>query len=117
MALIQDKQTCTWGMACHLAALAKYIGIPFGNIAGPLIIWFIKRGESPFVDEHGKESLNFQISLTIYGIIAAIFWFVPMGYLLAIALVVADIVLIIKATAAANRGEAYRYPFTIRFIK
>ena len=87
MGAIPDKQICTWGMACHLAGLTKYIGIPFGNIAGPLIIWLIKKNASPFVDDNGKESLNFQISLTIYGIVAA------------------------------NKGVPYRYPFTIRFIR
>jgi len=56
-----------WAMGCHLAVLAVYMGIPFGNILGPLIIWLVKKDEFPLVDEQGKESLNFQISMLIYG--------------------------------------------------
>lgn len=55
-----------WGMYCHLAALAGVIFVAVGNILGPLIIWLMKKDEFPFVNSEGKESLNFQISITIY---------------------------------------------------
>ena len=60
------KADYTTGMLCHLLSLTLLIGVPLGNILGPLIIWLIKRDEDPFVDLCGKESLNFQISMTIY---------------------------------------------------
>ncbi|MFV1964993.1 MAG: DUF4870 domain-containing protein, partial [Pirellulaceae bacterium] len=60
-----------WAMFAHLAALSGYIGIPFGNIIGPLIVWMIKKDESSFVDDQGKESLNFQISMLIWIAISA----------------------------------------------
>ena len=59
-------------MLCHLSAFAGFTGIPFGTILGLLVIWLLKREESPFIDTHGKEALNFQISVIIYGIISAI---------------------------------------------
>lgn len=67
-----EKQARTWGMLCHLTALCCWVGVPFGNIVGPLIVWLIKKDETPLVDEQGKESLNFQISISIYAIVAAI---------------------------------------------
>jgi uncharacterized Tic20 family protein len=111
-----SKDATTWGMLCHLIALAGFI-IPFGNIVGPLVIWLIKREEFPFVDDQGKEAINFQISITIYMIISAILIVVVIGILLMIALGVFAIVMIIIATMKANSGEKYRYPLTIRLIK
>ncbi|MDY6852424.1 MAG: DUF4870 domain-containing protein [Thermodesulfobacteriota bacterium] len=104
-------------MLCHLSALAGFIGIPFGNIIGPLIIWLIKKNDFPFVNEQGKEALNFQISLTIYGIIAALLIFVVIGIFLLIGLGIFGLIMVIIASIKANQGESYRYPITIRIIK
>lgn len=112
-----DKDSRTFGMLCHLLALTTYIGIPFGNILGPLVIWLLKRETSPFVDDQGKEALNFNISMTIYGFICAVLIFVLIGIFLLIILGIAHVILTILAAVKANNGEAYRYPFTIRFIK
>ncbi len=111
------KQTHTWGMLCHLTALSTYVGIPFGHIVGPLVIWLIKKDEFSFVDDQGKESLNFGISMSLYAIIAGILCFILIGFILLFALVAAHIVLVIMATVKASHGERYRYPFTIRLIK
>ena len=111
-----SKDANTWGMLCHLIAFAGFV-IPFGNIIGPLVIWLIKKDQYEFVDDQGKESLNFQISMTIYFIISAILTIIIIGTLLLIALSIFDIVMIIIATIKANGGEKYRYPLTIRFIK
>jgi uncharacterized Tic20 family protein len=105
----------TWAMFCHLAAFAGYI-IPFGHIVGPLVLWLIRREQFPMVDEHGKESLNFQITMTICAIVSAILVFVVIGVVLLLALAVFDIVMIIMGTLAANSGKPFRYPLTIRFI-
>jgi uncharacterized Tic20 family protein len=53
-----DKDARLWGMFCHLIAFSGYV-VPFGSVLGPLIIWLIKKDEMPFVDDQGKESLNF----------------------------------------------------------
>ncbi len=124
-----DKSSATptqehlWPMLCHLSALAGLI-IPFGNIIGPLVVWLVKKDEMPIVNEYGKESLNFQISMSIYmigaGIVATLLTFIAIGVLLfpLIGLVgLADLVLVIIASMQANKGIAYSYPVTIRFIK
>jgi uncharacterized Tic20 family protein len=112
-----DKQDRTWAMFCHLTSLSACIGIPFGNIIGPLVVWLIKKDEFAIVDEHGKESLNFQISLSIYSIISFFLCFAFIGFVLLPAILIAGLVFIIIATLKANKGEPYRYPLTIRFIK
>ena len=111
------KKEITWATLCHVAALSLYVGIPFGHIIIPLVIWLIKKNESPFVDEQGKESLNFQISMTIYGIIAGLLCYLIIGFALLPVLLITHIALIITAIIKTNKGESYRYPFTIRIIK
>ena len=113
----KEKDSRLWGMLCHLSALSAFLGIPFAHILGPLIVWLIKKDEFPFVDDQGKESLNFQISMTAYGVVVFILCFVFVGFLLLPILVVVELILVIVASVSANRGETYRYPFTIRFIK
>jgi uncharacterized protein len=105
----------TWDVLCHISALAGFI-VPFGNILGPLIIWLIKKNEVPSVDAHGKESLNFQISVTIYMAVAAILMLVLIGFVLVIVVAIAAIVLVVIAAVKASSGELYRYPLTIRFL-
>lgn len=107
----------TWGMLCHLLALSTFLGIPFGNIIGPLIMWMMKKDHSGFVDEQGKESLNFQISMTIYAIIGAILIIVGIGFVILIGLFIFNLIFVIKASIASSNGEAYIYPFAFRFIK
>ena len=111
----QDERM--WAMLCHLTALVGYIGIPFGHIIGPLVVWLIKKDQMPFVDDQGKESLNFQISITIYAAICLLLILVAIGIPLLITLFVINLVMVIIAAVNANKGVAYRYPFTIRLIK
>ena len=115
MAKMDQKQERTWGMLCHLSALGVFV-FPLGNVIGPLIIWLIKKDESPFVDDQGKESLNFQISFTIYCAISVILIVVVIGIILLIALGIGFLILVIIASIKANEGEEYRYPLTLRLI-
>ena len=98
------------GMLCHLLGL-------FTCFVGPLIIWLIKKDEDPFVDNQGKEALNFQITVGIAFIVSGLLAFVCVGLFLGIAVGIADLVFCIVAAAKANSGQAYRYPVSIRFIK
>ena len=111
-----DQDSRTWGMMCHLASLAGYV-VPFGNVIGPLVAWQIKKDASDFVDYHGKESLNFQITVTIAMIVAIPLIFVVIGILMLIVIPIAALVLVIIAAVKASNGELYRYPLTIRLIK
>lgn len=111
-----DKDERLWGMLCHLLSFSGYI-IPFGSVLGPLIIWMIKKDEMPFVDDQGKESLNFQLTMLIAVIISAILCFVLIGFLLLGVVLIFQIVVVIMASIKANDGVKYRYPYTIRFLK
>lgn len=110
------KDDRTFGMLCHLTALVGCI-IPLGNILGPLVIWLIKKDQSAFVNDQGKESLNFQISIAIYGIVSAILIIVLIGILTSIVIGIFWLIMVIMASVKANDGIAYRYPLTIRFLK
>jgi hypothetical protein len=107
----------TWGMLCHLAALVGFIGIPFGNIVGPLVVWLIKKEGSRFVDANGKEALNFQITVAIAALICIPLMLIIIGFFLLAAVGIFDLVMIIMAAVKTNQGIAYRYPVAIRFIK
>ncbi len=105
-----------WGMFCHLAALAGIFIPVAGNILGPLIIWLIKRDEFPFVNDQGKESLNFQISFLIYSAVAGVLTLLLIGFVLLATIGIFCLIMIILASVKANEGVPYRYPLCIRFI-
>jgi uncharacterized Tic20 family protein len=112
-----NKEELNWAMACHLAALSGFV-IPFGNIIGPLIIWLIKKDTMPLVNQHGKESLNFQITVLIAVVISLILMFVLIGILLLVVVGIGALVLTIMAAVKVANGQTdYRYPWTLRLIK
>lgn len=113
-----EKGERQWAMACHLAALAGYL-MPYlaANFLAPLILWLFKREEGPFVDEQGKESLNFQLSLLVYAFVCGLLFFVGIGVLLVVPLLVFGFVCPIIGAVKASDGISYRYPLCIRFIK
>jgi len=102
---------------CHASALLGLFFHFLGHIFGPLVVWLIKRGDSPEIDAHGKESLNFQISMLIYDVIAFILFIVFIGIPILIALWILNTVLVIIASIRASEGKFFRYPMTIRLIK
>jgi uncharacterized Tic20 family protein len=111
-----SSQTRTWSVLCHASALLGLFMHFLGHLLGPLIVWLIKRGDSAEIDAHGKESLNFQLSMLIYDCIAGILCLIVIGIPLLIALWIANTVLVIVASIKASEGKFYRYPFTIRFL-
>jgi uncharacterized protein len=112
----QDERM--WGMFCHLSALAGYNILPgIGFVIGPLIIWTLKKKDFPFIDEQGKEALNFQISMMIYMFASAILILLLIGFLLLISLGIFQLIMIVIASIKANNGEQFKYPLSIRFIK
>jgi hypothetical protein len=114
---VASSNTRTWIVLCHASALLGLFFHFLGHIFGPLIVWLAKRGESTEIDAHGKESLNFQLSMLIYDAVALILCFVLIGIPILILLWIVNIVLIIVASIKASEGQLYRYPLTIRFIK
>jgi hypothetical protein len=116
-----SKDARMWGMFCHLAAFAGIVVPVIGCVVGPLVVWQIKKEEFPFVNHHGKEAVNFQISLLLYLVVSAILWiplsFVCVGVVIPVAISIIDLIFLLIAAVKANDGERYRYPLTIRFIK
>lgn len=108
-----DRTAATFA---HLGILAGSF-IPFGNIFLPLVIWLTQREKSEFLDDHGKEALNFQITMTIIFIGSAILCFVLIGFILLPVAFILYLVLSIMAAVKANQGEFYEYPFNFRFIQ
>lgn len=149
-----QKQMRVWGMLCHLSAVAAWVmviclvivGIPLFlplNILAPLIVWKYKKSKYPWIDLQGKESLNFQMSLTLYSlifiIIALCIVFITGGlalisnsiillkmaldylltglFILTLFALSLQLFIVNFAAMKAYKGEHYRYPFTIRFLR
>src|SRR5438128_10736589 len=106
----------TWNVLCHATALAGFFVPWAGHILGPLIVWLAKRDDSPEINAHGKESLNFQISMLIYNAIAAVFCLVLVGFAFLAVLWVLNAVFVIVASIQASDRKLYRYPMTTRSI-
>jgi uncharacterized Tic20 family protein len=112
----------TWAMLSHLSGFLGYlVVIPFASIIGPLVVWLLKKDSSTFVDEHGKESINFQITMSIFYAITWVLLFSIIFTLIAIPLFgllgVWIVVLVIVAAIKAINGEHFHYPLTIRLLR
>ncbi len=113
----KDKNDNTLGIVCHLLGFAGLV-VPFGgNVIGPLVLWLVKRAESPYLDAVGKEVVNFNISFTIYLAAAFLTVFILLGFVLMPAVGIVWLVLTIIGAIKASEGKIYRYPLTIRLIK
>ena len=112
-----SRDVRTWNVLCHATALAGFFVPWAGHILGPLIVWLAKRSDSPEIGEYGKESLNFQISMLIYNVIAGVLCLVLIGVVILVILHILNLVLVIVASIQASEGKFYRYPMTIRLIK
>lgn len=111
---LTPDQERTWAAAAHWSALlASVIGFAF---LGPLIVMLTKGNESAFVRRQAVESLNFQISMLIYGIVSAILILALIGILLIFVVGVCWLVFTIVGAVKASSGEDYRYPLTIRMV-
>jgi len=106
-----------WAMLCHLSAFASYLPFPFGGILGPLICWLSRKDESAWVNENGKSSLNFQLSILLYMVLAFPLCFILIGIPIEIFLGVLELICIVIASVKASKGERYKYPLAIPFIQ
>ncbi len=101
----------------RLWAMLAHLGIILFGFLPPLIIWLVFRERSAFVDDQGKEALNFSILATIAQIVSGILVVAIIGIFMLIAVYIGVLILCIMAAIAANRGEYYRYPFNWRIVK
>ena len=111
------KADTTLPVLCHLLGLAWITAIPFASVIAPLVLWLWKRDTHANVDLHGKESVNFQISMAIYALIAGVLMFVFIGFILLPVVLLTQVILTIIGALEASKGNLYRYPLTIRFLK
>ena len=113
-----SKSERQWAMGCHLIGLCGVIvPVPAAGLIGALVLWLVKREDGAFIDDQGKESLNFQISLFIYAMACLLLAVIGIGVLLLFPLLVFGLVCIILAAIRASEGTAFRYPACIRLVK
>ncbi|PTL75643.1 DUF4870 domain-containing protein [Vitiosangium sp. GDMCC 1.1324] len=111
----EEKQ---WGMLAHVLTLAPYfIAFPLIGFVGPMVVRATKGNESAWVDNHAKESLNFQITLLIGYAVSLGTVCLGVGFVLGIGVALYGLVMTIIAGIKAYNGEVYRYPVTLRLVK
>jgi uncharacterized Tic20 family protein len=122
MAEPSEGESRNWAALCHLSALLMFVALPAGlvlggNILGPLLVWLFKGRDYALVDEHGKESLNFQIVMTIVGILVLLVPVAVVRMPLQVGWSVLDLAFVFVASVRASNGAPYRYPVPVRFIR
>jgi uncharacterized protein len=105
----------TYAMAMHLSQYAAYV-IPLAGVIIPIAMWLYARDSDEFVNDHGRDLMNFLISYIIYVFIAFILCFVAIGFVLLPILGLIGLILPIFGAIAASKGESYRYPMTLKFF-
>lgn len=108
-----DERTC--GILVQAVAFTGLV-VPFANIIGPLVIWLLKKEESRFVDENGKQSLNFQSTCSVIIFVATLTLFVGVRLILVPLMGLAWLVLVVLGTVTASNGEVYDYPLAIDLV-
>ncbi len=112
-----SPQARQWAMFCHYSAFFWFLVPMIGNVLGPLIVWQLKKEMDPFVDEQGKEALNFQITFSILLMICGALAWILIGFPLMALISIVALVLVVTAGIRANEGKPYRYPFCWRIVK
>jgi uncharacterized Tic20 family protein len=111
-----DQEIRNAAVAAHLSTFAGLV-VPFGSVIGPLAVWLTRRHRDPFIDQAGREALNFGSSIAIYGLVALVGALMLVGIPLLMAGVIAWVVLASLAAAKASQGQPYRYPLTMRLVR
>lgn len=113
--MYKDNTEKQWALASHLGALAGYV-VPLGNIIVPLVIYISKRNESEAIANQARESLNFQITITLLVIGSLVLTFLIIGMFLLPVVVLLQLIFVIIAALAVDKNKLYRYPFSIRLV-
>ena len=96
-------------MLCHLLGIVGFFA--------PLMIWLIEREKHRFVDEHGREAMNYQVSLLIYVAVSSLLIPVAVGIFLLAAFGITHVILTVVGAVRAGQGKAWRYPIAIPFLR
>jgi uncharacterized protein len=115
-AAVVDQEVRNTAVAAHLSTFAGLI-MPFGSVIGPLAVWLTRRHRDPFIDQAGREALNFGITIAIYGLVALVAALMLVGIPLLLVGVIAWVVLASLAAVKASQGQPYRYPLTLRLVR
>ena len=97
-------------------ALFMHLGSLFVGFLVPLVMWLIKKDESPFIDDHGRSLMNWNISLIIYSVVSIIMFLVIIGIFMLLGLILLHLIFSILGAVAANKGDAFKYPMSIPFF-
>lgn len=111
-----DQAVRNTAVAAHLSTFAGLV-VPFGSVIGPLAVWLTRRDRDPFIDDAGREALNFGISIAAYGLVMLVAALMLVGIPFLIVGVVTWVVLASMAAVKASEGQSYRYPLTMRFVR
>ena len=115
------SQQMFWGMTentyCMLMHLSQFLSFSGAGVIVPIIMWAINKDQSPTIDQHGKNILNFIISMFIYIMVSIALVFVFVGFITAMAIGIMMIACPIIAAVKANEGNYWPYPLCIRFFK
>jgi len=114
---LPDPQARRWAMLCHYAAFFWFLAPLIGNVLGTLIVWQLQKDRDPFVDLHGKEALNFQITYSLLMMVCGALAWIFIGFPLMALVSLTALVLVAIAGVRANAGEVWRYPFCLRLVK
>lgn len=120
---LPGQETRKWAMLCHMGGLASLVPFPTANIILPLVIWLTKRNTDPYIDEQGREAVNFQISMFLYWALVTamvvLLKYILIGYLfiwLPFLVIIAQVGGTIIGVIRAHDGENFRYPLILRFL-
>jgi uncharacterized protein len=105
-----------WSMLCHLSSFAGFF-FPFGGVLGPLICWLSRKDDSQWVNVNGRNSLNFQLSVLLYMVLAIPLCFIIIGIPIIFVIGTLKVICVIIASIKASKGELFRYPLVIPFIQ
>ena len=111
-----SKDARNWGMWLHLSQLSNFVA-PLAGLVAPIVIWQLKKDELPVLDAHGKNAVNWLISSSIYGLVGLLTFFFVIGFFILLALAACAVAFPIIAGIKANKGEVWKYPLTIAFLK
>lgn len=112
-----SREERQWAMLCHYSAFFWLLVPMIGNVLGPLVIWQWKKEDSPFIDQQGREALNFQITYSLCMMVCSLLTWILIGFPLMLLLSLVAMVLVVIAGIRANEGRSYRYPLCWRPLK
>lgn len=112
---VADNDRRKWAMLLHLSILTAHV-VPILGLIAPIAVWQLKKDQYPEIDEHGKNVVNWLLSMLLYVGVSIALCFVFIGIPLITACGLASVICPVIAAIKANNGEVWRYPLTIEFI-